>query len=388
MVAGISAAVILGCGVLLGQATSDVAPAPVPLHVGPLLAADLDRPFAATWENVNLRNIARRISATRHVAILLDRRLDPTCEHSLTAPDEPLRSFLDRLAERVGGMRTVAGNSVYLGPPAAARNLRTLIWLRQQELAADNIPRVRRFDLMQTATFTWEDLAQPADLVRRQAAESQLELQGLEHVPYDLWAGAVIPEATATQVLSLILIQFDLTFEWTDNGNGIRIVPVPGRVALERAHLSAPGQTAEAALAHWRQSLPDLEARIVDDEVLVRGTIEEHETIERLRRPPSRTAPPPAPRRLKPLKLERYTLRIRETPLRALLEKLSEPAYGQLVFDYDAEALARAGINLDQRVTFEVKTATIEQLLEAALKPVGLTFELDDRTARLKPAAP
>jgi hypothetical protein len=386
MVAGISAAVILGCGVLLAQATAEVAP--TPLHVGPLLQAALDRPFAATWENVNLRNIARRISATQHVAILLDRRLDPTCEYSVTAPDEPLRSFLDRLAESGGGRGAVVGNTVYLGPPAAARNLRTLIWLRQQELSADGFSKARRFDLLQTATIAWEDLAQPAELVRRQAANQQLELRGLDLVPYDLWAGAVIPEATATEVLSLILIQFDLTFAWTDNGNGIRIIPVPGRVALERAHLPAPGRTAADSLADWRQSLPDLDARIVDDEVQVRGTIEEHEAIERLRRPPPRTGPPPATRRLKPLKFERYTLRIRETPLRALLETLSEPAYGQIAFEYDADVLARAGVNLDQRITFEVKTATIEQLLEAALKPVGLTFELEDRTVRLKPAKP
>ncbi len=69
-----------------------------------------------------------------------------------------------------------------------------------------------------------------------------------------------------------------------------------------------------------------------------------------------------------------------------MLEALSEPANGQLTFDYDANALKQAGIDLEQRVTFEVKNATIEQLLKAALDPLKVAFELDDRTVRLKPA--
>jgi hypothetical protein len=384
MVAGLSSAVILWCGALLGQANPDVAP--MPFQSGKLFQAALDRPFSATWENVNLRNISRRIAATQRVAILLDRRLDPTCEHSMTAPGESLRSFLDRLAENAGGKSVALGSVVYLGPPAAARSLRTLIWLRQQELSADEFPKARRFTLVQTATFAWDDLTRPSDLIRRLATDYQLEVQGLELVPHDLWAGAIIPEATVAEALSVILIQFDLTFEWTATGAAFRILAAPERVALERDHLPGPGQSAADALAQWRQRFPALEARIVDDEIHVHGTIEEHETIERLRLPLPRTSPSPPPGRLKPLKNERYTLRIRETPLRDLLEKLSEPAYGQLVFDYDTEALARAGIDLNQRVTFEVKAATIEQLLAAALKPVGLAFELKDRTARLEPA--
>ncbi|HTI49918.1 MAG TPA: hypothetical protein VL475_03165, partial [Planctomycetaceae bacterium] len=205
MEAGISAAILVCCG-LVGQTAQDVGPDP--LLTGKPFRVTLDRPFAATWENVSLRTISRRIVATQHTAILLDRRLDPTCEHSIAATGEPLRAFLERLAAQAGGKETVVGNTVFLGPPVATQKLRTLVWLRQQELSAEGsgVPKVRRFALTQTAPCVWDDLTRPVDLVRRLAAEYQLEVERLERVPHDLWAGAVIPDATVIEALSLILV--------------------------------------------------------------------------------------------------------------------------------------------------------------------------------------
>ena len=126
-------------------------------------------------------------------------------------------------------------------------------------------------------------MSQPAELVRRLAERHQLEVEGLEQVPYDLWAGAALPQVTAAQALSLVLIQFDLTFEWVAEAQRVRIVPIPNEVGIERGHLPGKGQTPATALAQWREQFPKLEARLLDGEVVVRGTLEQHETLERLR---------------------------------------------------------------------------------------------------------
>lgn len=385
MIMMMSLAIPICCAALLGQATDGN---DRPLLAGKAFALALEQPFAAAWENVGVRTIARRIEAARGVSILLDRRIDPSREHSLAANGESLREFVERLAQSAGGAMSSVGNTLYVGPPASAAKLRTLVALRQKELTAEGngIPRTRRHDVAQPELFRWDDLSRPADLVRMVAARHELKVDGIELVPHDLWASADLPQATSIEALSLILVQFDLTFEWLDDGGAIRLVPAPERVFLERRHLPLKGQTSAAAITEWREQFPGVEGRVAGSEVVVQGTVEQHEAIERQRFPSRAAAASPAPAKLKPLKLERYTLKMKDKPVRALLLMLAEPAHGQLKFEYDGEALRQAGVDLDQRVTFEVKAVTIEELLKAALDPLKLEFDLQDRSVRLQPA--
>src|SRR5262245_470685 len=80
----------------------------------------LDQPIAATWENVDARTIARRLTVTRGTAIVLDRRIDPSRERTLTASGESLRAFCERFAGHVEAGLSIVGNTIYIGPPAAA----------------------------------------------------------------------------------------------------------------------------------------------------------------------------------------------------------------------------------------------------------------------------
>src|SRR5262249_13588918 len=151
----------------------------------------------------------------RHVAILLDRRIDPTASLRADAGGEMLGDFLERLASGSNSGAVLVGNSVYLGPAAAASKLRTLVALRTQGLSArGEIPAGRRGELIRASTVRWENLDSPGDVLTRLAERYQLKIDGLELVPYDLWGGAVLPEASAAEAFSLVLIQFDLTFGW------------------------------------------------------------------------------------------------------------------------------------------------------------------------------
>ena len=77
---------------------------------------------------------------------------------------------------------------------------------------------------------------------------------------------------------------------------------------------------------------------------------------------------------------------MKDTPASALLKELGAPARGKLTFEYDAEEFKSAGIDLDRLIAVEVKDATIETLLKATFDPLGVTFEIVDRTVKLKPA--
>src|SRR6185437_523866 len=116
------------------------------------------------------------------------------------------------------------------------------------------------------------------------------------------------------------------------------------------------------------------EARAEPGKIVVTGTLEQHELVEIIRhggRVPEKTAAPDGPA-LKPLHLQRYTGAVENKPASAVLKWLGEQSQGQLAFQYDAEALKAAGIDLEKPVTLKLKNATIEELLKLTFDPLGV----------------
>ncbi len=364
---------------------------PIEFVSGSAFRRALEQSISASSDNDNLRGICLGIERAQRVSILLDRRLDPTCSRSLRIGGETLLGCLQRLAAESDAGATVIGNTAYLGPRGTATNLRTLVALRRSELfdKHSEIADSRRIALTHATTFRWNDLERPADLVGRLAGEYSLAVEGIERVPHDLWAGAVLPETTAIEGLSLVLAQFDLTFAWIDHGRGVRIEPVPQRVAIERAHLPPRGMRAAAALDRWKGEIPELEARVEDNKVVVSGTEELHEIVDRVRRGgrANDKASSSEAAKLKPLNLHRFNGKIQNIPASAVLKDLESADKGQLTFEYDRGEFKAAGIDLDKPVTLELKDAKIEDLLKATLDPLGVTFEIRDRTVKLRPAS-
>jgi hypothetical protein len=364
---------------------------PIEFVSGSAFRRALEQSIAASSDNDNLRGISRGIERARRVSIVLDRRLDPSSNRSLHVGGETLLAGLQRLAADLDAGAAVIGNVAFLGPRGTVANLRTLVALRRQELfdKRREIPDSRRIALTQPITFRWSDLDQPANLVGSLAGDYKLSVEGLDLIPHDLWAGAVLPETTAIEGLSLILAQFDLTFAWIDHGRGVRIEPVPERVVIDKPYDPPRGMPAAAALNHWKEEIPDLEARVESGKIVVTGTEDQHEVVDRVRRggrandkAASQAGPKP-----KPLANERFNGKIQNKPVIAVLKELERPERGQLTFEYDRAAFKEAGIDLEKLVSFELKNAKIEDLLKATLDPLGVTFEIRGRTVTLRQAA-
>jgi hypothetical protein len=362
---------------------------PVNFVVGTGFRSALEQPFSPTWDHIDLRMIARTVQEGPGVSLLLDRRIDPTAERSLKVTNATLRESFDRLAAECDAGATIIGSTVYLGPHDTAGKLRTLVALRKAELKELQIPESRRNVLSRSTFFQWADLDQPADLVRRLAEEHRLDSDGIDLIPHDLWAGGVLPEATPIEALSLVLAQFDLTFSWIDQARGVRIEPIPERVAIDRPHDPPRGMSPAEAISRWQEEIPGLEARAAGSKVIVSGTEELHEVVDRARRGGrvAEKAASNAAAQVPPLKLKRYKATIENIPVSDLMRYLENPAQGMVTFEYDRAEFKAAGIDLDRRVSFELKKdSRIEDFLKAAFDPVGVTFEIQDRTVRLKPA--
>ena len=354
----------------------------IEFQTGPRFQTEIDRLLSASWANVELRDLLKKIGEDRRVAILLDRRIDPTVQLPLNLTNSSLREGVRDLARLIGADISVAEPVVFVGPPTATQRLRTLIELRSSELFSreSSIPEKRRMELTTRHTVTWQDLDSPAEIVQRIADRYRLKIGDLDLLPHDLWAANTLPSVSAAEALSLILIQFDLTFAWTGAGQGIELVSAPERPLIEKHH-RVKGRTATEALKLVQQFGPNLDIKVDGSELVMRGLLEDHEAVAAMVGG-STPKKPDATTGVKPIKQRLFTLKIDRVPVRVLMQKLEE---SEIVFEYNAEQLAAAGINLDQTIKLEVEKASAAEFFKTVFDPLGLTAEIDNLTVKLKP---
>ena len=357
-------------------------------HTGAQFQTEIDRTLSASWANVELRDLLKKIGDDRRIAILLDRRVDPTVQLPLNLTNSSLREGVRDMARLLGADISVAEPVVFVGPPAAVQRLRTLIELRSSELSSReaSIPEKRRMELATRHTVTWQDLDSPVEIVQRIADRYRLTIGHLDLLPHDLWVSNTLPSVTAAEALSLVLIQFDLTFAWTGKaegggaGQGIELVPAPEHPVIEKRH-RVKGRPVAEALKLVRQYGPNLDAKVDGSDLVVRSLLEDHEAVAAMVGG-STTKKPDATAGVKPIKQRLFTLKIDRVPARVLMQKLEE---SEIVFEYNAEQLAAAGIDLDQPIKLEVEKASAADFFKAVFDPLRLTAEIDNLTVKLTP---
>jgi hypothetical protein len=206
-----------------------------------------------------------------------------------------------------------------------------------------------------------------------------LTIESIELVPHDLWASATIPQASAPGLLLTVLAQFDLSFEWTANWRGIRIIPMPASPRIERTFSIRRGSAAEIA-DDLNKSIPGLAAQARGGRsVRASGTVEQLEHVDRLLHPERAVAGRPRPRPT--TGAVTFTFQVQNAPLIAFMAKLEDQA--GFKFEYDKAAITNAGIDLEGVINLNMEKATEDELLEAMFKDFGLMFERDGKKVRV-----
>lgn len=315
---------------LVGQATADEPD----WATGPALQLRLDEPVDIFWSNNPLRRAFDSISQARRTATLIDRRVDPGRELSVSLKGVPLEAALKRIAAGQGLELSRLDNILYLGHAASAGRLAAA----RAELAADirRLPKQAQRKLFARKAVAWPDLAEPRDLIDRLARENGVKIERLDLMPHDLWASADLPPLTLADRLMLIAFQFDLTLKPLGKGRELRLVPLSA---------APPDQSA---------AKPDV-----------------------------RPVPNPSdkPGDIEHLRIERLV--IREKPLGAVLDHLAKRL--GLDLRIDREAIAKSGVSLDSRVSVKVENATIDQLFDKLLADTGLTYKRNGRVVEITP---
>ncbi len=357
---------------------------PLPSVVqGALFQKTINQEMSVRWSNVPLRDVLNRITAQHDIAVIRDRRLNPDKLIDLESNQQSVQQVLENIAREAGGRSCVVGNTVYFGPESSVDKLRTLIALRREELSQlKGVPRNHRSILSKNHTVHWQDLDRPAQILDIIAAQNGLMVQGQEQIPHDLCSGGTFIADDATAALSLILIQFDLTFRWQDRAAGIELIPIPKSVSITRSHTARPLSARQV----WNQinkEFPTLQARLDAGQVIVEGTLEQHEAIDDLLHPKLKKdrVVLPAPDQLDQ---KRITLRVMGVPARALMQDL-EKRY-QLKFQYDKAELTRAGVDLGQKVEINVMTVPLDEYLQAIFTPLGADVQREGRQVTITAA--
>ena len=137
---------------------------------GRALREHLAAPVNVLWEGNPLRSAISGLSRTQHVAVLIDRRVDPGQKLEVSLKQVPLESALKTIAEgrELGVCRLPWG--LYLGPPAAAERFEAV----RTALAGGirRLPPAMQRKYRQFERLAWEDLSTPRDLVENLLAET------------------------------------------------------------------------------------------------------------------------------------------------------------------------------------------------------------------------
>jgi type II secretory pathway component GspD/PulD (secretin) len=278
------------------------------------------------WEGVPLEDAIGRVALSSNTPIFVDRRVDRNQRIDLSVEVGTAYDILEKLAatRALGVARLDA--LLYLGPTHAAGELTALAELRRADLS--RLSTEEQQALSKRDAITWPRLTEPRDLVARFVQDRGWQVVGSERIPYDLWPAGRLPKITMSDALTVLLVGFDLTYRPMPGKRTIEIVPIADE---ELASVTSAAGSAGATRAS-----------------------------------------PSSPKRATS---QRYTLRVQEQPVGKVLDQLGRQIH--LDVKVDTAAIEAAGRSMDKRVSFDVKNADLTALLDALLRPAGLTYQRD-----------
>ncbi len=371
----------LMCAVLFGSQKAQA--------VETLDGADLRQQLASradiTWSGRALRDALATFCSEYHIATLLDRRVDPSRNVDLAVRDASLATVLQRIADDHDIGLAWVGPVAYFGPRHTAERLRTVAFLRGEEIRA--LPPARRQALLRAEPLSWDELATPRDAIKSLADQRGLVVVNLDQVPHDLWPAGQLPPLPMHEQLSLLCAGFNFTFQIDSSGEKVSLTGMPASPAIVR-YFPADTQTPERLIAAWTGVAPTAMYKAVGDRIAVKGRLEDLERIDAYRRGARvASADRPRPSRPAPAGTKKvYSLKNTRARVNQILNAIA-PKEG-LEIRPDKAAIESAGIDMEQIIMLNVEDLTIDELIAEVLKQAGLQHRREGNVIHVFPAPP
>ncbi|MFK7817485.1 MAG: hypothetical protein AB8G99_02100 [Planctomycetaceae bacterium] len=334
---------------------------------GSAFGRELKQSITGRITNRSLRDALQQLAMDRGVAVVIDRRIDPDQRISVRLETFSLLESIEAIASEAEAGVSVLENVVVVGRRESMRNLATLIRLRQKE--ARKIRSAR--SLREKKDFGWEVLSEPRTVLDEVLADSGIQVKESAVIPHDLWAAATLPKTDGVTAVSVILIQFGMTFRFDPAGKAIEAVPEPESVAIEervRVSSKAPANLLEIV----GQQFPRVKVRRSGSSLRVSGTVESIEAIRDL----ALGRKPEVSQRQEKTRMDdvSYTLTASQVPARAIFERMKEQG---TPVEWDDSDLKSAGVDLDKLVAVDVRKATMTQFVKILCDQIGAEFRVE-----------
>ena len=252
------------------------------LLTGRALRDALDERRSVTSQGISLRQAVQHLRIDTGIAIVLDRRVDPSRLVDTSTEYATTRNSISAFAESATASASFGDDFVVIGPVVATTRFRTLVAINRKSIL--NMRRELDAELYQSLgksrDWSWPDLAEPRQLIVWATTGLGTTVDNPEMIPHDLWATVTLPPLAFADFATLVLNQFDLNFEFTPQGT-LRIVPGVESVVIEQTH-RVPSREKDAVVQRWQKKFPDLTVKWKGSSAMATATLETHERLREL----------------------------------------------------------------------------------------------------------
>jgi hypothetical protein len=320
------------------------------------------------WGDAPLRERLTEFGKKYSVRVFLDRRIDPDQKIDLSVQDVPVEEVPAVVAEKFKLGACVVGSVHYIGPKGTTSRLPGVIAQRKGDVTRLQQARAA---WNKSKPLKWDEAASPRDIAAALAQEAGATLENPEKIPHDVWPAYDLPSLTLTERLTLVLAGFDLTFQFSEDGGNIKVVPMPE----EKAYASVYTLTTDAAniAAQVQRIFPGLKMERTGNRLTVIATVEEHERIDELLKTGKTTTVTKVPVQNK------FTLTVENKAAGAVVNTVAKTLGKE--FKYDPSLRDK----LKENITLSVKDLTADELLTKTLKPLGLSYKMTETTLEVIP---
>ena len=340
-----------------------------------MLMADWHQTISVEWQKRELRPALEQLAGVGNFNYYLDRRVDPGLLLEMQFQNRPIREILAHIAEQLGLGYAEVGNIAYLGPKETAMVLPLLLGLKQDELS--RLPEAVSQNFSTPYHFHSDFLDSPKQVFQAIAKQAKCDPKVFDLLPHDLWPELSFSQASPLELFTVLLGGFDMTFGISRNGKTVTPAPIDREKTVSREY-SLSKQEAEDR----KTVCPGVSVRTVRGSVRVEGRLDAVAAWDNLDRqqiskkqsdiqPPTTTSTADSP---VPFALRRFTATITQQSVRTILASFAKTLEAEIAID--EESFKKKGLSLDQRVSAELKNATLEEALQKCLDPISGTFEI------------
>ena len=245
---------------------------------GKTLETALRTRVAWSCVGIPLNNQLSDLEKQAEIAIVRDRRVDPHLPVTMTATSaqriQVLRNIVLRIPEAAFSLTDALA---YVGPASSANRLPILMGRNNDQayLLRMKLEAAAFRKLTTKIDASWDPLSEPRQILLKSAREAGVTVSNPEFVPHDVWGEQQLPMMSFAEIATLVLNQFDMTFEFSIDSTNVLIVPVNPTEVFEYRHIVG-SKLKSAVSSEWQSRLPSLQVKWTGAKALVAATLDEH----------------------------------------------------------------------------------------------------------------